>query len=140
MRVLTKRETASFLSAWRCIERLALIPANHDINDYCLEIKAGKSVGYEEIPERLKTIFNKFRAKGKNVNSFYSDFYRVNGNFDIFVKECFRNKVQPKEFWFDGIIIHKKSKMEEGYEFDRTVKVVTYEETEYETPDFEQAA
>ena len=125
------QEILSFEMAFDTISRLAFVDSLNHLKEVIIEnidIKDKKRTYiYTELPSRLKDTIEKSIVKYGGAGAFYCDF-RKPTNLEKFIKNVLDNKIQPKDYWFSGILTYRHLKREP--KIDNTVDVVEYKYNE----------
>ena len=108
---ITPLQVRGFIDVFRFIDRFSFVKSKDELSQLCMEIAGVKNkkrhYTYTNIPEMLKNTITMFLDKGKSVGSFYCTL-RLEKNIKTFIKECLIKKIQPKEFYAEGIITYKE--------------------------------
>ena len=108
---LSPMQIRGFIDAFNFINRFSFVKSKDELNQLCMEIAGVKDkkrhYTYTNIPEIFKKTIGMFLEKGKSVGSFYCTL-RLEKNIKTFIKECLNKKIQPREFYTEGIITYKE--------------------------------
>ena len=108
---LSPMQIRGFIDAFNFTNRFSFVKSKDELSQLCMEIAGVKDkkrhYTYTNIPEMLKKTIGMFLEKGKSVGSFYCTL-RLEKNIKIFIKECLNKKIQPREFYAEGIITYKE--------------------------------
>lgn len=110
MRVLTARERESFEMAFKCISRVVAITYTTQ-KIYEIKIQQRGSKELSKIPEPIMDMFNK--AGLAYMQKMFCDIQRFH-TIDILIKKFFKDKIQPKDYCFDGLLIIAPVKVKES--------------------------
>jgi len=124
---ITPLQARGFIDAFECVDRFSFVKNKDELNQLCVETVGVKEkkrhYTYTDIPLVIKQTVEKFLDKGKSVGSFYC-LLKMEKNIKIFIKECIKNKIQPKAFYIDGILTYQELKREP--KTDLTTQVVIF--------------
>ena len=111
--------------AYDYIARFCFVENENDLNNCVMEIKNGKTYTYRDIPLRTKdAVLKSIKKYGPNgTTRFYSDLMKKT-KLEEFVKVIIKNKIQPSEFFENGVLTYKNIMYADSE--DKTSQTVNY--------------